>query len=218
MFLYNFPATAAEKSIYPTNDCGVEGDSDGFLIVGFKEYPPFSWPEVNKEKFNRKEYHGFVPSFVKKALNNMQIVRIRDIFFDDFQQAQKAILHGKADMLFTSYYIDDTKSGQDYVYPAYFGNPFIVVSRATKKIDVNDASGLKGLKGIIRREEEMESLIRGILPKRSVRNLIVLWARCRPLFLQMASLKFATKRLSVVATCSLSRAHLLQPTISWNFY
>lgn len=165
MFFVGSPVFAAEKSIYPTSTCGGEGDStDGFLITGFQEYPPFSWPEINEKKFGNKEYHGFVPSFVKKALNNMQVVRIKDLFFDDFQQTQKAMLHGKADMLFTSYYIDDTKSGQDYVYPAYFGNPFIVVSRATKKIDVNDVSGLKGLKGVVRREEEVESLIRGILP------------------------------------------------------
>ena len=94
----------------------------------------------------------------------MKVVNIKNLTYDNFFQAKKAILHGKMDLLFTSYYIDEAKSGQDYLYPAYFGNPFIVISRATKKIDVDDFSGLKGMKGVIRQEEEIESLIRGSLP------------------------------------------------------
>ena len=157
--------SVAEETGYPVNECGGPGYSVGeFFITGFKEYPPFTWTEINESNLGKEEYRGFIAEYVKEALSKMKIIRVGHLVFNDFQQAQKAVLRGKADLLFTSYYLDETKSGQDYIYPAYFGNPFIVVSRATKKIDVEDVSGLKGLKGVIRREEEIESLIRGILP------------------------------------------------------
>ena len=156
-------AKADEEIKYPDNDCGA-GMASNFFITGFKEYPPFTWSERIKYDSDIKEYRGLVSDLVRAALKNMNITRIKDLFFDDFLQAQKAVLRGKADLLFTSYYTNDTTSGQDYIYPAYFGNPFIVVSRASRKIDVEDVSGLKGMKGVIRREEEVENLIRGILP------------------------------------------------------
>lgn len=159
----NVSAKAVEEIEYPNDECG-NGMMSYFLITGFKEYPPFTWPENNEEDEDIKEYHGLISDIVRAALNNMRIERIRDLFFDDFLQAQKAVLRGKTDLLFTSYYTNDTTSGQDYIYPAYFGNPFVVVSRISKKIDVNDVSELKGLKGVARREEEVEKFIRGILP------------------------------------------------------
>ena len=155
---------AAEKNkdtIYPVKDCGVKGDREGFSIVGFNNYPPFSWLEMDD---GQERFRGFVPDFVRRTLNNMNIEVIKERPFDDYAKIQKALLHGKVDLSFVGHYIDETKSGQDYVYPAYFGNPLIVVSRASKRINVKDASGLKGLKGVIRREEEIESLIAPILP------------------------------------------------------
>ena len=162
-------AFAKEKVLYPIHECGAEGSSSSFMISGFKNYPPFSWSELDKNVlritgFKQYNYNGFILDSVKSALNDIHVKKIKDVFFDDFQQMQKAVLHGKTDMSFTSYYVDEAKSGADYVYPAYFGNPFIVVSRASKKIDVNDISELKGLKGLVRREEEIENLISGILP------------------------------------------------------
>ncbi len=162
-------ASMKKNNPYPTENCGANGMSDSFIIVGFKNYPPFSWVERDEELFAERnievfKYQGFILDPLKQSLKDINIIWTKDLFFDDFKDAQKSMLHGKADLLFTSYYIDESKSGQDYIYPAYFGNPFIVVSRNTKKIDVQDPSELKGLKGVVRREEEVESLIRGILP------------------------------------------------------
>ena len=148
------------KVSYPERGCGADSNIQ-FKIAGFSNYPPFSWSENKKYQ---KEYNGFIPEFVKKALNDMHIVNLSEEPFEDFFQFQKALLHGKADLSFSSYYIDEAKSGQDYVYPAFFGNPFVVLSRMTKKIDINDISELRGLKGIIRKDEEIEMLFRGILP------------------------------------------------------
>ena len=162
--------SAKEKVSYPTRICGAEGSDSFLMISGFKNYPPFSWSELDEDiykttGFKQYKYNGFILDSVKSALKGIHVDKIKGVFFDDYQQMQKAVLHGKTDILFTGYYVDEAKSGADYVYPAYFGNPFIVVSRASKKIDVNDVSGLKGLKGVLRREEEIESLIEEIKNK-----------------------------------------------------
>lgn len=169
-FVFSAPASAQKKeSLYPTNNCGVKDSRKEFRIVGFKNYPPFSWAELN-ERFYKDTgkksytYHGFILDIVKQSLNDIHVVQIEDIAFDDFNEVLKTMLHGKADLLFTGYYVDEGKSGLDYIYPAYFGNPFIVLSRKSKKIDIRDLSELKGMKGVVRREEEVESLIRGLLP------------------------------------------------------
>lgn len=164
-----YAAPAKDKIEYPLKDCGGADGYTSFSIAGFKNYPPFSWAELDAKKHEMTglsiyEYNGFILDAVKTALNNIRVKKINDVFFDNYQQIQKAVLHGKTDMFFTSYYVDEAKSGADYIYPAYFGNPFIVVSRASKKIDVSDISELKGLSGIVRREEEIESLISGMLP------------------------------------------------------
>ncbi len=172
LFLSSDPAFAApikEKSPYPVDNCGATYNSQPFRIVGFKDYPPFSWGELDERFYQdtgkkRYTFHGFILDPLKQALADIHVKQISDLAFDDFNEAQKAMLHGKADLLFIGYYIDESKSGMDYIYPAYFGNPFVVVSRKTKKIDVEDFSELKGLKGVVRREEEVEPLIRGLLP------------------------------------------------------
>ena len=167
--IFSFDIQAASektKVLYPENNCGTADGSDRFSVVGFKNYPPFSWVELDLSDTAKTSYNykGFIFDSVKTSLNDMKIQKINNLVMDSVQQIQKAVLHGKTDMFFMSYYVDEAKSGADYIYPAYFGNPFVVVSRASKKIEVDDISGLKGLKGVIRREEEIEALISGLLP------------------------------------------------------
>ena len=167
-FLFAVLMTASDafagKSPYPEGKCGALFDNP-LKIVGFRNYPPFSWIEGRKGLWGTEYYYeGFIIGPVKESLKNIHSKYLQEDHFEDSQQIQKAMLRGKEDLSFSSYYIDEAKSGQDYIYPAYFGNPFIVVSRQNKKIDVNDISELKGLKGVIRNDEEIEALFRGILP------------------------------------------------------
>ncbi|MBP3403605.1 MAG: transporter substrate-binding domain-containing protein [Alphaproteobacteria bacterium] len=165
-FIFSAPAAAQD----PGQNCGMKKNGQNpFRIVGFKDYPPFSWAELDEQSykdsgFKSYTYNGFILDPLKQSLEEIGIVRTKPVVFDRFNDALRAMLHGKADLLFTGYYIDESKSGLDYIYPAYFGNPFIVLSRKSKKIDVEDVSELKGMKGVVRREEEVESLIRGLLP------------------------------------------------------
>ena len=171
-FIFTTPVVAQavkKETKYPTENCGAKNNGKPFNIVGFKNYPPFSWAELNERLYKDTgnkvyKFHGFILDLLKQSLKDIHIEYTRDLAFDDFNDALKTMLRGKADLLFTGYYVDEGKSGLDYIYPAYFGNPFIVLSRKTKKIDVEDFSELKGLKGVVRREEEVEPLIRGHLP------------------------------------------------------
>ena len=151
---------AKKKSL--ASYCGGK-DSLAFSIVVLKNYPPFSWTQINKEK-KYEERKGFILDAIDETIKEAGIVTVRNQFFDSFQQTQKAMLRGNAAFSFLSYYVDEAQSGQDYVYPAYFGNPFIVVSRSSKEIEVSDLSELKGLKGVVREEEGIEPLVRNTLP------------------------------------------------------
>lgn len=157
------------REAYFLKKCGGDVGGVALRVVGFKEYPPFSWSSEDMKFYHEKKrhkyyYHGFVYNHLREALKNIKLINIENVVVDSFSETQKAMLHGKIDVLFQSYYVDESSSGMDFVYPAYFGNPLIVVSRQTKPVVIEDASELKGMKGVIRNEEEIESLVRGLLP------------------------------------------------------
>ncbi len=180
MCLSVFPAAAqqkknAPKTVDPRREayflkkCGGDIGGTALRVVGFKEYPPFSWSSEDMKFYHEKKrhkyfYHGFVYNHLRETLKNIKLINIENLVSDSFAETQKAMLHGKIDVLFQSYYLDESSSGMDFVYPAYFGNPLVVVSRKTKPVVIDDASELKGLKGVIRKEEEIDGLVRGLLP------------------------------------------------------
>lgn len=177
-FLVAFPLSAAPRARTeggspakerPTTTCGGDQSYDALKVTGFYAYPPFSWAEYDKthyEKTGQKNYtyHGFVVEPLMQSIKDMGVKRLDQMGFPAFEDALKAGKRGQTDIVFTTYYQDDTQSGLDYIYPAYFGNPFVVVSRADKKLKISDTSQLSGMKGVIRVEEGIEPIIRGTLP------------------------------------------------------
>ena len=129
-FIFSVPASAQKKeNQFPIRNCGTLNNDNPFRIIGFKNYPPFSWAELDKNNNSKiYTYHGFILDPLKQSLKDIKIMRTQDIVLDDFNEVLKTMLHGKADLLFTGYYVDEGRSGLDYIYPAYFGNPFIVLS------------------------------------------------------------------------------------------
>ena len=171
------PAQAQKKKVDltaqtkepPTLTCGGKDSHTPFKITGFYDYPPFSWVTYDEEHFQktgqkRFTYHGFIAEPIQKALGEIGVRRINQVGYPVFDDAMKAGRRGQVDIVFTAYYQDDTRSGLDYIYPAYFGNPFVVVSRAEKKLVIKDPTELSGMKGVIRDEEGIEPIIKGILP------------------------------------------------------
>lgn len=142
--------------------CGMQRDYPVF-VAGFGDYPPFSWrvalPQANKDLPPKYQYKGFVFDALKDALKQNRLDFFQEKFYDKFDDLRYEAKHGKVDLFFTAYYEDEKKSGLDYIYPAYFGNSFVVVSLKDKPLDVSDFEQLGGLQGVVRNEEGIRRLI-----------------------------------------------------------
>lgn len=154
---------------FPNHFCGGQNARDPFKIAGFASYPPFSWKAADLERFKETRHHiytydGFVAEYVKAALKNIKVKDIESLFFDSEEEMRRAVLEGKVDLVFTAFYQGGDRTGLDYIYPAYFGNPLAVISRADKKVEKSEIADLKGMIGVIRREEGILALIQGQLP------------------------------------------------------
>lgn len=164
------PAQAQQKQKlpYPVKVCGgVESSIDAPMrIAGFTDYAPFLWIKYDpKAKKNQEySYHGFVAKPFMAAMKDMGIVYVRALNLDNYDDALMAAKNGKLDIMMTTYFQGKEEEFVDYVYPSYFGNHMVVVSRADKKVVVNDLSELSGKIGVLREEEGVEPLIRGLLP------------------------------------------------------
>lgn len=154
---------------FPNRSCGGENSDAYFKIAGFSHYPPFSWKAADLEEYKRRniqayKYDGFAVDLVKTALEEIKVKKIESVFFNSEEDMRRAVLEGKVDLIFTTFYQGGNKTGLDFIYPAYFGNPLTVISRADKKVDVADIAELKGMLGVVRREEGVLPLIQGKLP------------------------------------------------------
>ncbi|HBO59795.1 MAG TPA: hypothetical protein DD624_07800 [Alphaproteobacteria bacterium] len=154
---------------FPNRSCGGEKSDAYFKIAGFSHYPPFSWKTADLEEYKRRgvrayKYEGFAVDLVETALKEIKVKKIESVFFDSEEELRRAVLEGKVDLIFTTFYQGGDKTGLDFIYPAYFGNPLTVISRADKKVEVADIAELKGMLGVIRREEGVLPLIQGKLP------------------------------------------------------
>ncbi len=167
------PMTAAaqqnqKKLPYPVKTCGgKEASIDAPMrIAGFTDYPPFLWIKYdpNAKKFHEYSYHGFIAKPFLGAMEDMGVIYLRSLKYDTPADAVLAAKNGQLDMIMSKYFQGDDKAVLDYLYPSYFGNHMVVVSRMNKKIVVNDPSELHGLIGVMREEEGIEPLMRGLLP------------------------------------------------------
>lgn len=163
--LFSSAAFAQIQMERALRDCGTKDMP--IITAGYANYPPFSWKVLvfkgETDRLNRYVYKGFVYDTVKDSLKEAGII-FQDYFQDDYEKLKREIKHGKADVFFTAYYEDEKNSNVDYVFPAYFGNPFVVVSLQEKPLDVSSFDALSGLRGVVRNEEGIRQLIQPALP------------------------------------------------------
>ena len=164
------PARAQQKQKlpYPVKVCGgAESSIDAPMrIAGFTDYAPFLWIKYDPTAKKNQEYsyHGFIAKPFMSTMKDMGVVYIRAMNFKDYDDTLLAAKNGKLDIIMSTYFQGKEEAFVDYVYPSYFGNHMVVVSRADKKVVVNDLSELSGKIGVLREEEGVEPLIRGLLP------------------------------------------------------
>ncbi len=168
--LLSFSAEAASvrRPKKEENLCGLEKTLSEFRIAGFSSYAPFSWKKVDqkasKGRKARYMYDGFVADSVTAALKDIGITHVTSKFYDSDEDLKNAVKRGEIDIVFATFYQGGDQAGMDYIYPAYFGNPLAIVSRADKKVEKSEISELKGMIGVARSEEGVYDLIKGQLP------------------------------------------------------
>jgi len=129
-------------------------------IGGFVTNPPFGWVNVTISK-DRRVYKndGFGYNLFEKIAKKLNL-KIRNVGFPSFQDALLALRKGEIDVLAGSYYDHRVLGvGTKLLFPGYFKNPITVVFVKGKERPIHSYDDLKGLKGVIRQEEMLYSLI-----------------------------------------------------------
>lgn len=136
-------------------------------VAGFVTNPPFGWMDiVPGSGINPDRYYndGFAYQLFLKLAKDLN-VEVEGIGFKSYYEALNALKQGRIDVLLGSYYDKRTLgAGTSVLFPGYFSNPVIVVFVKGRERDVKSLEDLKGLKGVIRQEEMLYSLLFRTIP------------------------------------------------------
>lgn len=150
------------KKIY---ECG---DRVPIKVAGFVTNPPFGWMDIiSGSTLNQDRYvnDGFGYQLFLKMANELNF-KVEGVGFKSYYEAVNALKTGKIDVLLGAYYDKRVLGvGTSVMFPGYFSNPVVVVFLKGKERPVKSYEDLKGLKGAIRQEEGLYSLIYQALPK-----------------------------------------------------
>lgn len=150
------------KKIY---ECG---DRVPIKVAGFVTNPPFGWMDIiSGSTLNQDRYvnDGFGYQLFLKMANELNF-KVEGVGFKSYYEAVNALKTGKIDVLLGAYYDKRVLGvGTSVMFPGYFSNPVVVVFLKGKERPVKSYEDLKGLKGVIRQEEGLYSLIYQALPK-----------------------------------------------------
>ncbi len=130
--------------------------------------PPFGWMDIiSGNTLNQDRYvnDGFGYQLFLKMANEMNL-KVEGVGFKSYYEAVNALKTGQIDVLLGAYYDKRVLGvGTSVLFPGYFSNPVVVVFLKGNERPVNSYEDLKGLKGLIRQEEGLYSLIYQGLPK-----------------------------------------------------
>lgn len=150
------------KTVY---ECG---DRKPIRVAGFVTNPPFGWMDIiSGNTLNQDRYvnDGFGYQLFLKMANEMNL-KVEGVGFKSYYEAVNALKTGQIDVLLGAYYDKRVLGvGTSVLFPGYFSNPVVVVFLKGNERPVNSYEDLKGLKGLIRQEEGLYSLIYQGLPK-----------------------------------------------------
>lgn len=145
--------------------CGAENK---LRIAGFVTNPPFGWVNITPATaFKAEQYHnaGFAYDLFSDIAKNLKL-KTENVGYTSYQEAMKDLRKGKIDVIVGAYYDKRVLGiGTNLLFPSYFSNPIIPLFVKGKERPINSFDDLKGLKGIVRQEELIYSLIYQQLPK-----------------------------------------------------
>ena len=139
------------------------GESNSALkIATFSTNPPFGWTEVQEKQLIAR---GFGIDLVQQIARDKKIFT-RTIGFQSDEDMRKAFETGRVDIWIGSYYDPKIRGlGHSYMIPAFIPNVITVIFLKNKARDVKNFDDLKGLKGVVRQDEQFYPYIRMSLPK-----------------------------------------------------
>jgi ABC-type amino acid transport substrate-binding protein len=137
-------------------------------VASFVTNPPFGWVDVVPGANSMGDRY-FNDGFAFVLFHNMATklgLQVENQGFTSYHAALNALKKGDIDVLLGSYYDKRTLGvGTTILFPSYIKNPIVVAFVMGKEKEVKSLEDLKGLKGGIRQEEMIYSLLYDSLPE-----------------------------------------------------
>ena len=144
------------------------GQDHPIRVAGFVTNAPFGWVNVIPPQGSKPAQYvngGFSYDLFEQIVKDAGL-NIQNVGYTSYQEAMKDLRRGKIDVVAGAYF--DKRilgTGVNLMFPSYFSNPIVPVFLKGKEKEVNSWNDLKGLKGIVRQEENIYSLVFNQLPK-----------------------------------------------------
>lgn len=154
-----------KKSNKSQIECGYV---DAIRVAGFVTNAPLGWVNVIPARPPRPETYendGFGYEVFKKMAENKGM-KVKNVGYTSYKEAMSDLRRGKVDVVVGSYF--DKRilgNGVNLMFPSYFSNPIVPIFVKGKEKTINTWEDLRGLKGVVRQEENIYSLIFNQLPK-----------------------------------------------------
>lgn len=146
--------------------CGIDHP---VRVAGFVTNAPFGWVNViqGKTKAKLPSYRngGFAYDLFSQLLTDAGY-KVKNVGYTSYQEAIRDLRLGKIDVVAGAYFDKRVLgTGINLMFPSYFTNPIIPLFVKGKEKQIRSFNDLRGLKGVVRQEENIYSLIFNQLPK-----------------------------------------------------
>ncbi len=144
------------------------GQDHPIRVAGFVTNAPFGWVNIIPAKGMKPEQYvngGFSYDLFEQIVTDAGL-KIQNVGYTSYQEAMRDLRRGKIDVVAGGYFDNRMLgAGVNLMFPSYFTNPIIPIFLNGKEKEVRSWDDLKGLKGVVRQEENIYSLIFNQLPK-----------------------------------------------------
>lgn len=146
--------------------CGVDHP---IRVAGFVTNAPFGWvnvlPPVGINKTPRYINGGFSYDLFTQLVQDIGL-KVENVGYTSYQEAMRDLRRGKIDVVAGGYFDNRVLgTGTNLMFPSYFSNPIIPLFIKGKEKQIRSFNDLRGLRGVVRQEENIYSLIFNQLPK-----------------------------------------------------
>lgn len=144
------------------------GHDHPIQVAGFVTNAPFGWVNVIPAKGTRAAQYingGFSYDLFSQMIKDLGL-NIKNVGYTSYQEAMRDLRLGKIDVVAGGYF--DKRilgTGVNLMFPGYFTNPIIPIFVKGQEKQIRSFDDLRGLRGVVRQEENIYSLIFNQLPK-----------------------------------------------------